>query len=226
MQKNSENSEISLRACDGAPNVLEGAPPISLDEQMWRLNLYLTVKKDAERRLLSSLVSVKVKEDVLAGVYDVPGFSYSEVLRKKISKPEVYFLVTISLPDIPSNQIKESVGRFNKILDSRKFIPSGSIWVYEQRGSSDSTYLTGMHIHIAMPKGKKYKNEIIRDLSVPFKIESSYVNVVERPKEAALKYLTEEKTGVGKDGEAKNLKQPYDVRMRKEYGIENYYSRK
>jgi len=211
----SENSEISTRVRMDWDLVLGPVPFIDDDISIYEEEIESALK-EARRRLFISACKKKVYEEAASGKYDVETFKVSEHLVKpqKIKSR----LITVSLEPFPPNEIPDRVKFYNSKINKIKFLVKGTKWVYEQRGDSDETKFTGVHIHILAPKTKKYPNEIIRDLSTHFKISKNFINIIDVITEDADQYLLGEKKG-----SKKQLRQKYDDIMRTEFFLEKFY---
>lgn len=214
----SENSEFKNSRVQDWDLVL-GPIPFGLDDNDENDEFYKLAYKEAKRRYLISLANRKVKEDAANGLFDGKQFKVSEMTRQTQNSSRGR-MITISLPHIDEENITSSVAFYNKKLNKMKFIVQGSKWVYEQRGDSEANKFTGIHIHLIMPRTKKYPNEISRDMSKQLNVANNFINIIDVRLEDADKYLLGEKKTT-----KKQLRQKFDQIMRSQFNIEQFYQK-
>lgn len=210
MSENSEICEFTNAQCAG----LNCTCKTCLERNLVVAKSNVKAYQEALNKVKVALLKQQVLDEIRSGIHDFGSLKYSEMLRK--SEGEVR-LVTISLDDKKFDDIKEAVDYCNRVIMKLKFIPKLSHWVYEQRGYDKETMGNGLHIHLIMPKTKKYPNEICRDLARPLQIAQNFVHVKTLPAEAAEKYLFGEKK------DSKRDKQRFDAVMREHYGLKDKY---
>lgn len=209
----SENSEFKNTRIQEWDLVLG---PIPFDEELHDEHdeFFESAVKEAKRRFMISLAMKKVRHDAASGLYDGTAFKVSEMIQNT----QKARMITVSLPPFSPNEISDRVSFYNKKLTKMKFLVTGTKWVYEQRGDSDETKYTGIHIHIIAPKTKKFPNEIIRDMSKQLNISNNFINIIDVRLQDADNYLLAEKKGAKKQS-----RQKYDIIMRTEFNIEKVY---
>lgn len=212
MSENSEIAKMSTRADEGV-TVLD--PLEILEAHLKKCGTAKQAYDDMLKRQMSIALKAKVMAELKSGIHDVGPFKFSEELRKNDKSR----MITLSLPPITSKNISETVDFYNKIIMSRKFLTKGTRWVYEQRGETKETYLSGLHIHILAPKTKKYPNEIARDLATPTGLAANFINVIEVNTVDCYGYLIDQ----NKKEEYKKRRIIFDNIMRTEFKIQNFY---
>lgn len=165
------------------------------------------------RSMVRLLMKNKVKEELLSGKHDSGLNKFSEWAKNETEMEPVRF-ITLSLPQYKKKEITERIAFWNDYLSTRKWLRKAS-WCWEQRGETDASYLTGIHIHLVTPVSKKPPGEIIRDISVQTKLEKQFIDIKNRTAGHCFNYLLTEKKP-----EYKKLRQKYDEKFRDEFKIE------
>lgn len=223
--------ESSTRS-GSASNVLdEAATEVSLMDlsiSIAKGEMVNRIYNDAVRRQLTTLIMSTVQQEIRNGYWDTPVYNFSAMQIERDGRSTrgsdkfvkaTHWAITLSLPD-EADKVHQ-ISEINRKIKKLKFLPSGTKWVIEQRGDSDLTMGSGMHVHIVSPKYlTKPKSEIVRDLSRSLGLASNFVNVLARKYDEAIKYITEPKGTL-----EKRQKQVYDIKMRQLYGFLDIYEK-
>lgn len=210
-----ENSEI--RDADHQNGLVDDLPlPDEFDKiLMQALGNNKAYTEALHRRKVQLLMKHHIDRQLREGVHDTELYKYSEMLKKEGENKPVRF-ITLSLS---GDNVLECVDYWNKYFQSRKWLPKGTKWVYEQRGDNDQTYLSGLHIHVIMPRTKKKPSEIIRDIHEQTQLAKNFIDIRDRTSDHCEKYLFTEKKPV-----YKKTRQVYDAKMRSEFKLKSFYT--